>query len=95
MLQIRQMTLSHEFRTPLASILMVLENILQFKLENDGRRLILLVISQVNLLLCLVNDMLDLKMIEMGRFVSRKETFSPSQTLKFIMEVFQLQAAQQ
>ena len=76
MLQIRQMTLSHEFRTPLASILMVLENILTFTLKEEARRFILLVISQVNLLLCLVNDMLDLKMIEMGRFVSRKESFS-------------------
>ena len=55
---------------------MVLENILTFTLKEEARRFILLVISQVNLLLCLVNDMLDLKMIEMGRFVSRKETFS-------------------
>ena len=71
------MTLSHEFRTPLSSILMVLENVLQSALKDEARRFILLVISQVNLLLCLVNDMLDLKMIEVGRFVSRKETFSP------------------
>ena len=64
MLTIRQMTLSHEFRTPLSSSLMVLENILLFPLEETCRRLILLLISQINLLLCLVNDMLDLKMIE-------------------------------
>ena len=69
------MTLSHEFRTPLSSSLMVLENILQFEMQAACRRLVLLLISQVNLLLCLVNDMLDLKMIEMGEFVSRKEPF--------------------
>ena len=45
MLQIRQMTLSHEFRTPLASILMVLENVLQSTLRDEARRFILLVIS--------------------------------------------------
>ena len=67
------MTLSHEFRTPLSSSLMVLESMLQFSMQEACRRLILLLISQVNLLLCLVNDMLDLKLIEMGEFVSRKE----------------------
>ena len=68
MLTIRQMTLSHEFRTPLSSSLMVLEHVLQFALSEACRKLILLLISQINLLLCLVNDMLDLKVIEQGRF---------------------------
>ena len=54
---------------------MVLENMLQFEMQAACRRLVLLLISQVNLLLCLVNDMLDMKMIEMGEFVSRKEPF--------------------
>ena len=67
------MTLSHEFRTPLSSSLMILESMLEFSMQEACRRLILLLISQVNLLLCLVNDMLDLKLIEMGEFVSRKE----------------------
>ena len=52
---------------------MVLESMLQFSMQEACRRLVLLLISQVNLLLCLVNDMLDLKLIEMGEFVSRKE----------------------
>ena len=45
MLQIRQMTLSHEFRSPLSSILMVLENVTQSQLKDDVRRWILVVIS--------------------------------------------------
>ena len=69
------MTLSHEFRTPLSSSLMVLENMMQFEMQESCKRLVLLLISQMNLLLCLVNDMLDLKMIEMGEFVSRREPF--------------------
>ena len=69
------MTLSHEFRTPLSSSLMVLENMMQFEMQESCKRLVLLLISQMNLLLCLVNEMLDLKMIEMGEFVSRKEPF--------------------
>ena len=59
-----QMTLSHEFRSPLSSTLMLLETILQTIVAESARQLILLVIAQINLLLCLVNDMLDLKMIE-------------------------------
>ena len=54
---------------------MVLENMMQFEMQESCKRLVLLLISQMNLLLCLVNDMLDLKMIEMGEFVSRKEPF--------------------
>ena len=64
MLSMSQMTMSHEFRTPLSSSLMILENLLQYPLAEEARRLILILISQINLLLCLVNDLLDLKMIE-------------------------------
>ena len=71
---------------------MVLESMLQFSMQEACRRLILLLISQVNLLLCLVNDMLDLKLIEMGEFVSRKEPLQIEKTFKFILDIFQLQA---
>ena len=54
-----------------------------------------MVISQINLLLCLVNDILDLKMIEQNRFIKRIETFSPMQTIKFVIEIFAQQAAMQ
>ena len=92
MLSIRQMTLSHEFRTPLSSSLMVLEQLLQYELHDQCRRLVLLIVSQINLLLCLVNDMLDLKMIEMGKFVTRREPFEVNQTFKFILDIFKLQS---
>ena len=39
--------------------------------------------------------MLDLKMIEMGEFVSRKEPFQIHKTFQFILDIFQLQADQQ
>ena len=39
--------------------------------------------------------MLDMKMIEQGRFQSRNETFSTSETFQFILDIFQLQAVQQ
>ena len=42
-----------------------------------------------------MNDLLDLKMIEMGEFVSRKEPFQIHKTFQFILDIFQLQADQQ
>jgi len=60
------MTVSHEFRTPLSSNLMLLQSLLQMTLDETQRGIILIMISQINLLVCLVNDILDLKMIEQG-----------------------------
>ena len=63
-----QVSLSHEFRSPLTSTLMLLEGMLQTLFDEALRRVVFIVISQMNLLLCLVNDLLDLKMIEEGVF---------------------------
>ena len=43
---------------------MFLENLLQMGLGHEADSLLNLIISQLNLLLCLVNDVLDLKMIK-------------------------------
>jgi hypothetical protein len=44
---------------------MLLENILSLsQLDTQVRETIWLVVQQINLLLCLVNDVLDLKLIE-------------------------------
>ena len=66
------MTLSHEFRSPLQSCLMILESLLCKVLDDAMRSTILVLIGQVNLLLCLVNDILDMKMIDQDRFISRQ-----------------------
>ena len=63
-LNLSQMTLSHEFRSPLNSCLMLLESLLMQVVEEALRKMILVLISQINLLLCLVNDILDMKMID-------------------------------
>ena len=66
-----QITISHEFRTPLTTVLMFMESLLTEKLSSSGRRLVKIMISQVNLLLSLVNDILDQKLIEEGKFVNK------------------------
>ena len=58
------MTLSHEFRQPLTSTLMLLQTILINSKNEATKETLKIVMTQINLLLCLVNDTLDLKMIE-------------------------------
>ena len=48
-----------------------------------------MVISQLNLLLSLVNDVLDLKLIKQGKYDPKLEKFNPSETLDFIVKMFQ------
>ena len=41
------------------------------------------------MLLCLVNDSLDMQLIEQNKFVPKVEVFSPAETFKFIINMFQ------
>ena len=43
---------------------MLLESLLMRVLDEALRKMILVLVSQINLLLCLVNDILDMKMID-------------------------------
>ena len=63
------MILSHEFRTPLGSTLMLLESLLRNMVDEVQRKTISIVVSQLNMLICLVNDILDIKMLQKGNFV--------------------------
>lgn len=67
---------------------MMLESLLAGIVDHAQRNIIFMMISQMNLLLCLVNDILDLKMIDQDRFVKRDEPFSPSETFKFVAGIF-------
>ena len=49
----------------------------------------------MNLLLSLVNDVLDIKTIEAGKFHPRIETFNPAKLLDFIVSTFKFQAEMQ
>ena len=60
----KQMRLSHEFREPLTSMLMVLESLLTVLDNEFMREKVLMVIAQINLLLCQVTDMLDLILLD-------------------------------
>ena len=69
---------------------MMLQGLLVSKvLDATHRQIILIVVSQINLLLCLINDLLDSKMIELGLFRHQAMKFSPADTFKFIIDIFQ------
>ena len=64
-----QTILSHEFRTPLTTTLMFLESLLlNHDLQEQVISMLLVIVSQTNMLLSLVNDMMDNKLIEEGIF---------------------------
>ena len=57
-------TISHDFRTPIATSLMFIEQLLELNLKPQAQRILLLIIAQLRLLLSLVNDILDIKLIK-------------------------------
>ena len=77
-----------EVKAPLTSSLMFLERLLESCPEQAQRSLILLIISQVNFLLCTVNDYLDLGQIQRDLYMPESKIFDPTSTLKYIVSVF-------
>ena len=62
--------ISEKFRTPLSTTLMLLDSLLNSEnLTQTAKDTIGLVISQINLLFCLINDILDLQLINNGHFM--------------------------
>ena len=80
--------MSHEFRTPLSIVLMYLQSLLTLKLSSESRNIVMMTIAQINLLFVLVNDMLDLKLIEVNQFEPKLQVFSPRNTFDFILSMF-------
>ena len=89
-------TISHEFRTPLGTSLMFLERLqADSSLSESSFHIINLIISHMNLLLSLVNDVLDIKMIKQGKYEVKSETFNPVNLLDFIVAMFVPQSQMQ
>ena len=64
-------------------------------LSATNRQILWLVISQINLVLSLVNDTLDLSLIEKGKFFPKIQSFSPTETFRFIIRMFTSQMKMQ
>lgn len=94
-MNLNQMTLSKKFRTPLTSTLMLLEDLYIKTNSTALRQTIMVLISEMNLLICLVNDLLDLKFFENNSFVAKQEEFLVKSAFIFIKTMFASQAALQ
>ena len=72
---------------------MFLESLLSTPGHKESTfQMLTLIVSQLNLLLCLVNDVLDIKLIKSGKFETKISIFEPIKTLRFIEDMFKPQA---
>ena len=72
---------------------MLLESIMGVSSQDEKNfQMLSLIMSQLNLLLCLVNDVLDMKLIEVGKFEPKLSVFEPAKILTFIEDMFRPQA---
>ena len=82
-------TMSHEFRTPLGTSLMFLEDLMKDEeLKPSVLNTLNVIFSQLTFLLSLVNCVLDMKMVESGDFQPILEQFDPVAVLTFIIAIF-------
>ncbi|CAI2383219.1 unnamed protein product [Moneuplotes crassus] len=89
----RQMlsNVSHEFRTPLNSIMASLE-LMRTQEYGKNNRFVQIASSSCSILSMLVEDILDHAKIESGVFQINEEAFTMTQCIQEIQEVFTLQA---
>ena len=70
-------------------MLMLLEDLLRSSIISDEvKQTLWFVISQINLLLSLSNDLIDRCMLELNQFKIKTSKFAPSETLNFFQKMF-------
>ena len=67
---------------------MFLESLLHEILSDDQQKTLNMVITQLNLLLCLVNGVLDIYAIEQNNFEEKVVIFKPLEVFNFIEAMF-------
>ena len=77
---------------PLSVVLSLLQSLLQVVAVESTHQLVQTMISQVNMLVVLFNNILDRRMIKLGQFKVSKELFGPTNTIQFIVDVYTQQA---
>ncbi|MBW6491435.1 MAG: response regulator [Lentimicrobium sp.] len=80
--------MSHEFRTPLTSVIGFAEQLEQAGLTNEQMEYLSGIISSSEILLTTVNDILDLSKLDSGKMKFMKEPFRPAATIKQTIRAF-------
>lgn len=73
-------------------MLSLLENLQDSLADKAMRRIVSLVIFQINIQLCRVGNILDLKLLEEGKFEINGELFSLADTFTSVLDLFKQQA---
>ena len=86
--------MSHEFRTPLSSVIGFAEQLEQASLNKEQMEYLSGIIASSEMLLTTVNDILDLSKLEAGKMNFMHEPFLPGETIKQIIRAFRGAAAE-
>jgi signal transduction histidine kinase/CheY-like chemotaxis protein len=81
--------MSHEFRTPLSSVIGFAEQLEQAGLSNEQMEYLSAIISSSEILLTTVNDILDLSKLEAGKMTFLNEPFRPDRTIRQVIRAFE------
>lgn len=92
MMDLNQISLSAKFRTPLTTTLMVLENLYAKIVDEAIKKTCMIVISEINLLICLIYDLMDLKLLDNMQYSVKKQLFEVESIFTFIQTMFASQA---
>lgn len=84
--------ITHELRTPLVSIMPIIENLKPYISDSRGADLLKVVRNSAHHLSNIVNDILDMSRIENGKFEIQKEEVNIRSTLNEVYDILELQA---
>lgn len=79
-----QAILQHEFRTPVAATIMILNQVSTFQLAAEALRCVKIVLGTQQLLLHIVNGLLDFRSIEQGSFERKMAVFRPRKVITLV-----------
>lgn len=88
--------ISHELRTPISSInasLLALEDGSVCKLNAPGKKLVNIALSNCKRLIGLINNILDWKKLQAGKFKISIQSWDPQEVVKTVMQSFEPVAA--
>lgn len=86
--------MSHEFRTPLSSVIGFAEQLEQASLNKEQMEYLSGIIASSEILLTTVNDILDLSKLEAGKMNFMLEPFLPGETINQLIRTFRGAAAE-